>query len=834
MAPQAMVSSGPSSAAVGSQLDVPQTPEISQAVPATPRTNPTTRQHDIEPDDHESKRARVEASKKQRLDRISADYASMVRSVKFSNDEHFTMDEYDNDLSMDDHVNVDAWLEEESDDTPMDCIPNELWSNQPPDQPPPEPEAWVDRVADHIELSRLCNMNVLVEGNDMQLGATNTLTTKFVYDWRLKDRVQPDGSTVKAWLRRSRLVAREFAFWVKRSDTYAPATSTHILNALPMLYLQSLVDVPEHDKSETKVCLGTVDVKDAFLMVDQPSPMLVTLLGKACTVKKILPGQRLGAKSWYWHLRGFLSKHLNYEWCPEQPCLARNEHCCIMVHVDDILFCGNRAYWNQTFLPKFAETFKISSSVLQGVGSEINFLKRKIQRLEHGLALLPGTSAEKVVQLFEQQFGKVRPQAIPCDGGIQTEDRSDELAPKDAFGYRSVVGTCLYLARDRPDLLSTVKELSGAMSRPTCTALQRLRKLVGYPKATPNYCVLLEIPTGGQGKWHATDQFWLLESFSDSDWSSNQSHRRSTGCGVHMLNGSLLFASSRTQRVVSLSSCESELHAMVSTLSDGIFLRRCIQFVCKCEAEHMMYTDSSSGRQLVMRQGTGKVKHVSGKILWIQDAIRDNVFKLSQIPTIWNISDIGTKSLGVQRVHLLLHEMNVASSSDDFCLIGEPEYHMQSKRHGGRQMTKLAKQIARLLMVMGLESSTLRGVAANPMSDTDNQCSLEPNAYNQYEPFSYTAIFLMTMVFLGVVLFMARTFKWAKDAYKSYEHSYGVMAMTDSLVDRLCNENKTRRGEVNEMKNQIAELQRGHKLLEGQDDILSDQADSLHYGLVML
>ena len=81
---------------------------------------------------------------------------------------------------------------------------------------------------------------------------------------------------------------------------------------------------------------------------------------------------------------------------------------------------------------------------------------------------------------------------------------------------------------------------------------------------------------------------------------------------------------------------------------------------------------------------------------------------------------------------------------------------------------------------------------------------------------------------------MARTFKCAKDAYESYEHSYGVMAMTDSLVDRLCNENKTLRGEVNEMKNQIAELQRGHKLLEGQYDILFDQADSLHYGLVML
>ena len=74
--------------------------------------------------------------------------------------------------------------------------------------------------------------------------------------------------------------SREYSFWEKRSDTYAPATSTHILNLLPMMYLQSLANVDDetHHISEP-LCLGTLDVKDAFLMVDQPSPMLVTLLG---------------------------------------------------------------------------------------------------------------------------------------------------------------------------------------------------------------------------------------------------------------------------------------------------------------------------------------------------------------------------------------------------------------------------------------------------------------------------------------------------------------------------------------------------------------------------
>ena len=318
-------------------------------------------------------------------------------------------------------------------------------------------------------------------------------TSRFVYDWRLKERLMPDGTTAKCWLRRSRLVAREYSFWEKRSDTYAPATSTHILNLLPMMYLQSLANVADdnHHANEP-LCLGTLDVKDAFLMVDQPSPMLVTLLEQTFTVRKNLPGQRLGARSWYWYLRDFLSTEMDFKWCSEHFAWRATRIAALWftVRVDDILFCGNRDYWMNTFLVKFAAKFKISHSELAGMDSEISFLKRRIKRVQTGLALLPGTSAEKVIKLFEDHFGKVRNQSIPCDGGIHTEDLSAELSCDQAFAFRSVVGTCLYLARDRPDLLFTVKELSGSMSKPTLTALQRLRKLVGYLKTTPESRVL--------------------------------------------------------------------------------------------------------------------------------------------------------------------------------------------------------------------------------------------------------------------------------------------------------------------------------------------------------
>ena len=218
-------------------------------------------------------------------------------------------------------------------------------------------------------------MNVLEEVDFQSLTQEEHLTTKFVYDWRVKDFTNVDGSVCRKWLRRSRLVAREFSFWEKRDDTYSPATSTSILNLLPMLYLKALGEQQacgsKGDRSS--VVLGTVDVKDAFLMVDQAIPMSVSLLGKTYKVCKNLPGQRLGAKAWYWSFREMLTKELGMSWCLEQPCLARNEHCCIMLHVDDVMFCGDASYWPDVFLQKLKDKYKISFSKLEDVGSEIPF-----------------------------------------------------------------------------------------------------------------------------------------------------------------------------------------------------------------------------------------------------------------------------------------------------------------------------------------------------------------------------------------------------------------------------------------------------------------------------
>ena len=157
----------------------------------------------------------------------------------------------------------------------------------------------------------------------------------------------------------------------------------------------------------------------------------------------------------------------------------------------------------------------------------------------------------------------------------------------------------------------TVKEFSATMSAPILCSLQRLRKLVGCLKSNGDMGIKLRVPRHGEGKWKTGgERFWMLESFTDADWSANKKHRKSTSSAIHFINGSFAHASARTRWVVSLSSAESELHSMVSGCSDGIYLRRCLQFLVNETVEQVQWTDNSAARQWVCRQGVGRIRHL--------------------------------------------------------------------------------------------------------------------------------------------------------------------------------------------------------------------------------
>ena len=273
---------------------VPQTPPMQYVDLELDRGGAVTRQAEPSVDEAEAKRAKVEDMKRQRINRLKADYEERLSAVKIAYKEYFTMDDYSTDLDVSDPADgvQDDDLWEGEDDVKIENSPDIVWSDHPIDSTPTLPPSFeVEEAADRIEVERLVAMGVLVPSHDFPGEITGKLTTKFVRDWRLK----PFGDG-RRWMRRSRFVAREFA-WEKRTDTFSPATSTHISNLLPMLYLSSKAAASEVKDGSHDVVLGSLDVKDAFLMVQQTHPIAITLQGQEFVIQRNLPGQRLGQSS---------------------------------------------------------------------------------------------------------------------------------------------------------------------------------------------------------------------------------------------------------------------------------------------------------------------------------------------------------------------------------------------------------------------------------------------------------------------------------------------------------------------------------------------------------
>ena len=72
--------------------------------------------------------------------------------------------------------------------------------------------------------------------------------------------------------------------------------------------------------------------------------------------------------------------------------------------------------------------------------------------------------------------------------------------------------------------------------------------------------------------------------------------------------------------MVNLSSAESELHALVGGVCGGFFTRQCLKFLTGEEVQRVCLLDKC---QITRKRGSGKLRHISGKLLRRQEIAVD-------------------------------------------------------------------------------------------------------------------------------------------------------------------------------------------------------------------
>ena len=178
--------------------------------------------------------------------------------------------------------------------------------------------------------------------------------------------------------------------------------------------------------------------------------------------------------------------------------------------------------------------------------------------------------------------------------------------------------------------------------------------------------------------------------------------------------------------------------------------------------------DNSAARQLALRQGVGnKTRHVAGRLLWLQQSVREKVLDVGAIASAYNLGDLSTKMHSANRLRalLFLHGFvdaltGAAVGEDDFARMAlQEQAKLQVKRvrveyarqHGVTgslkgELGKLTKQVA-LLTLLCLPTTSEAAEAGIP--------------YQRYGMSNMT----WATVLLCCCLCIYRALSWARDLH---------------------------------------------------------------------
>ena len=109
---------------------------------------------------------------------------------------------------------------------------------------------------------------------------------------------------------------------------------------------------------------------------------------------------------------------------------------------------------------------------------------------------------------------------------------------------------------------------------------------------------------------------------------------------------------------------------MVKTATEGKLTKAILEHF-GWEVKHRVLSDSSAARSIAQqRVGCGKVKHLSLKQMWFQQAVREKELEIGKVDTLLNLADLGTKALEPSRMDSLMKQLPLERKLMATLLIG--------------------------------------------------------------------------------------------------------------------------------------------------------------------
>ncbi|GJT66899.1 retrovirus-related pol polyprotein from transposon TNT 1-94 [Tanacetum coccineum] len=223
----------------------------------------------------------------------------------------------------------------------------------------------------------------------------------------------------------------------------------------------------------------------------------------------------------------------------------------------------------------------------------------------------------------------------------------------DAMKYRSMIGALMYLTSSRPDIVHATCLCARYQAKPTEKHLKEVKRIFRYLRGTVN-----------TGLWYSKDSGIELTGFSDADYAGCKDTFKSTSGGAQFLGEKLVSWSSKKQDCTALSTAEAEYVSLSVCCAQVLWMRTQLTDYGFHFNKIPIYCDSKSAIAISCNPVQhSRTKHIAVRYHFIKEHVEKGTIELYFVKTDYQLADLFTKALPVDRFNYLVRRLGMRSLS---------------------------------------------------------------------------------------------------------------------------------------------------------------------------
>ncbi|KAJ9563192.1 hypothetical protein OSB04_008352 [Centaurea solstitialis] len=399
-----------------------------------------------------------------------------------------------------------------------------------------------------------------------------------------------------------------------------------------------------HNKSPYEVLHGVLPAYDLPPGVSLPT-------GHVCRLRKALYGLKQAPRAWFEKFSntvlslGFSAS--NYD----SGLFTRTSDSgsiLLLLYVDDMIITGDDSNGIASLKQSLSSSFE-----MKDLGDLHYFLGLEVLSDASGIYLCQAKYVSDLLSKAGLSDNKVA--STPLEHNLHLAPNAGTPL-QDPTRYRQLVGSLVYLTVTRPDIAYAVHTVSQFMAAPCSDHYAAVLRILRYLKGTMFH-----------GLHFSSKSSLLLRGFSDADWDSDMTDRRSTTGYCFFLGDSLISWRSKKQSLTARSSTEAEYRALADTTQELIWLRWLLSDMGAPQLSPTpLWCDNNSDIQIAHNDVFHeRTKHIEIDCHFTRQHVVRNTIQLHPISTLDQPADIFTKAHLPGRFRELVNKLNLSRSSPD-------------------------------------------------------------------------------------------------------------------------------------------------------------------------